>query len=44
MQKHEWMYPVVMLLVLAGAMSIVSVGITSQQYNPSTKTFQLRNH
>ena len=44
MQRNEWMYPVIMILVLTGAMSLVGVGITSQQYNPSTKTFQLRNH
>ena len=44
MHKNEWAYPLICIIVLTGAMTLVTKGIQHQQYNPSTKTFELRNH
>jgi len=44
MHKNEWAYPLICIVVLIGATSIVSMAIDHQKYNPSTKEFKLRNH
>ena len=44
MLKNELKYPIAGLFIWLVAMSVVSMGVDHQQHNPSTKTFQLRNH
>ena len=44
MYKHEWLIPTVLIVILFGSMSVVSMGIESNKYRPSTKEFKLRNY
>ena len=42
MHTREWVYPIAGLLITCVALSIVSVGIKNQQYQPSNKILRLR--
>ena len=42
MRTREWVYPIAGILITCFALSLVSVGIKNQQYQPSNKVLRLR--